>query len=80
MPFFLQYFLLYLEFFNKAKKVPKVMLFGCFLIVIFLSKLQIKNGLPSNFTSLQKCSANEFFNLETITSCHYIQHTKLHRI
>ena len=50
-----------------------------FLIVIFLLKLQIKDELPSNFTSLQKCSTNEFFNLETITSCHYIQHITLHR-
>ena len=46
-----------------------------FLIVI----LQIKDGLPSNFTSLQKYSTNEFFNLEIITSCHYIQHIILHR-
>ena len=50
-----------------------------FLIAIFLLKLQIKDGLPSNFTSLQKCLTNEFFNLETITSCHFIQHIILHR-
>ena len=50
-----------------------------FLIVIFLLKLQIKDGFPSNFTSLQKCSTNEFFNLETITSCHYIQHITMHK-
>ena len=49
-----------------------------FLIVIFILKLQIKDGLPSKFISLQKCSTNEFFNLETIT-CHYIQHIILHR-
>ena len=75
MPFFSQYFLLYLEFLTETKKVPMAM----FLIVIFLLKLQIKDGLPSNFTSLQKCSTNEFFNLETIRSCHYIQHIILHR-
>ena len=50
-----------------------------FLIVTFLLKLQIKNELSSNFTSLQKCSTNEFFNLETITSCHYVQHITLYR-
>ena len=42
-------------------------------------KTSIKDGLSPNFTSLQKCSTNEFFNLETITSCHYIQHIILHR-
>ena len=50
-----------------------------FLIVVFLLKLQIKDELASNFTSLQKCLTNEFFNLETITSCQYIQHIILHR-
>ena len=50
-----------------------------FLIAIFLLKLQIKDGFPSNFTSLQKCLTDEFFNLETITSCRFIQHIILHR-
>ena len=61
------------------KKVPKVGYLAMFLIVIFLLKLQIKDGLPPNFTSLQKCLTNEFFNLEITTSCHYIQHIILHR-
>ena len=34
---------------------------------------------PFSFTSLQICSTNEFFNLETTTSCHYIQHITLHK-
>ena len=55
------------------------MLFGYVSNCDISLKLQIKDGLPSNFTSLQKCSTNEFFNLETITSCHYIQHIILHR-
>ena len=50
-----------------------------FLIVIFPLKFQIKVRFPFNFTSLQKCSTNEFFNLETITSCYYIQHITLHK-
>ena len=49
-----------------------------FLIVIFLLKCQIKDK-PFSFTSLQICSTNEFFNLETTTSCHYIQDITLHK-
>ena len=48
-------------------------------IVIFLLKSQIKDGFPFNFTSIQKYSTNEFFNLKTIASCHYIQHIILHQ-
>ena len=47
--------------------------------MIYPLKFQIKDGFPFNFISLQKCSANEFFNLETMTSCHYIQHMTLHK-
>ena len=64
---------------NNTFFLIKLCYLAMFLIVIFLLKLQIKDGLPSKFTSLQKCSTNEFFNLETITSCHYIQHIILHR-
>ena len=45
--------------------------------MIFLPKSHIKDGFPFSFTSLQKCLINEFFNLETITLCHYIQHITL---
>ena len=41
---------------------------------ISFKNFQIKYGFPFSFTSLQKCSINDFFNLETITSCYYIQH------
>ena len=47
--------------------------------MILLLKGQSKDGFPFNFTSLQKCSTNEFFNLETIKPCHYIQHVTLHQ-
>ena len=78
--FFLVIFFVIFRVFNrKRRKYLKLCYLAMFLIVIFLLKLQIKDGLPSNFTSLQKCSTNEFFNLETITSCHYIQHIILHR-
>ena len=55
------------------KRQPKVVS-AIFLIVILPVKLEIKYGFPFNFTSFQKCLTNEFFNLETMTSCHYIQH------
>ena len=37
-------------------------------------KKKKKDGFPFKFPSSQKCSTNDFFNLETITSSHYIQH------
>ena len=78
--FFLVIFFVVFRVFNrKRRKYLKLCYLAMFLIVIFLLKLQVKDGLSSNFTSLQKCSINEFFNLETITSCHYIQHIILHR-
>ena len=78
--FFLVIFFVIFRVFNrKRRKYLKLCYLAMFLIVIFLLKLQIKYGLPSNFTSLQKFSTNEFFNLETVTSCHYIQHIILHR-
>ena len=78
--FFLVIFFVIFRVFNrKRRKYLKLCYLAVFLIVIFLLKLQIKDGLPSNFTSLQKCPTNEFFNLETITSCHYIHHIILHR-
>ena len=51
-----------------------------FLFVIYPFKFQIKGGFPFNFTSLQECWTNQLFNLETITSYHYIQHVTLHNI
>ena len=52
---------------RKQRKHLKLCYLAIFLIVILLLKFQIKDGFPFNFTSLQKCSTNEFFNLETIT-------------
>ena len=73
------FFVIFRVFNRKRRKYLKLCYLAMFLIVIFLLKLQIKDGLPSSFTSLQKCSTNEFFNLETITLCRYIQHIILHR-
>ena len=55
------------------------MLFGYFSNSDTYLKFQIKDRFTFNFTSLQKCSTNEFFNLETIISSHYIQHITLHQ-
>ena len=46
---------------------------------MFSLKFKTKDGFPFNFTFLQKYSENIFFNLETITSCHYIQNIILHK-
>ena len=64
---------------RKQRKHLKLCYLAIFLIVILLLKFQIKDGFPFNFTSLQKFSTNEFFNLETITLCYYIQHITLHQ-
>ena len=67
-------FVIFRVFNRKQREYLKLCYLAMFLIVIFLLKLQIKHGFPSDFTSLQKCSTNEFFSVETIISCHYIQH------
>ena len=78
--FFLVIVLVTFRYFNRKRKEHlKLCYLAIFLIAIILLKFQIKDGIPFNFTSLQKCSTNEFFNLETITSCHYIQHITLHQ-
>ena len=64
---------------RKRREYLKLCYLAVFLIVIYPLKFQIKNGFPFNFTFLQKCSTNEFFNLDTITSCHYIQHMTLYK-
>ena len=69
--------LIFRVFNRKRREHLKLCYLAIFLIVILLLKIQIEDGFPFNFTSLQKCSTNEFFNLETITWCHYIQHITL---
>ena len=44
-----------------------------------LVSIHVSPVYANSITSLQKCSTNEFFNLGTISSCHYSQHTILHR-
>ena len=78
--FFLVIILVIFRAFNRRwREHLKLCYLLIFLIVIFLLKCQIKDGFPFSFTSLQICSTNEFFNLETTTSCHYIQDITLHK-
>ena len=78
--FFLGIVLLIFRVFNrKWREHLKLYYLAIFLIVILLLKFEIQDGFPFIFTSLQKCSTNELFNLETITSGHYIQHIILHQ-
>ena len=72
--FLLIIFVIFRVFNRKQRDYLKLCYLAMFVIVIFPLKFQINVGFPFNFTSLQKCSTNEFFNLETITSCHYIQY------
>ena len=39
----------------------------------------MNHGFHFNFSLLQKCLKNGFFNLETLTPCRHIQHIKLHK-
>ena len=66
-------------FSRKRREHLKLCYLADFLLAIFLSKFQIKYGFLFNFNFLQKCPTNEFFNLETITPCHCIHHTTLHK-
>ena len=78
--FFLVIILVIFRVFNRRwREHLNLCYLAIFLIVIFLLKCQIKDVFPFSFTSLQICSTNEFFNLETTTSCHYIQHITLHK-
>ena len=72
-------FFIFRVFNRKRKEYLKLCYLAIFLILIFPLKFRIKDGFSFNFTSLQKCSTNDFFKLETITSCHYIQHITLHK-
>ena len=78
--FFLRIVLVIFRVFNrKQRKHLKLCYLAIFPIVMLLLKFQIKDRFPFSFTSLQKCSLNEFFNLQTITLCHYVQHITLHQ-
>ena len=62
--FFLVIILVIFRVFNRKRREHlKLCYLAIFLIVILLLKFQIKDGFPFNFTSLQECLTNEFFNI-----------------
>ena len=62
--FFLVIVLVIFRAFNRKRREQlKLCYLAIFLIVILLLKSQIKDGFPFNFTSLQICLTNEFFNI-----------------
>ena len=62
--FFLVIVLVIFRVFNRKRREHlKLCYLAIFLIVILLLKFQIKDGFPFNFTSLQECLTNEFFNI-----------------
>ena len=55
------------------------MLFPCFLVFDSFSKIPNQRWFSFQFFTLTKCPKNDFFNLETLTSCRHIQHITLHK-
>ena len=77
--FLVEVLVIFRVFMRKQRDHLKLSYLAIFLIVILLLKFKIEDGFPFSFTSLQKCSTNEFFNVGTITSHHYVQHITLHQ-
>ena len=55
------------------------MLFLCFLVFVSFFKIPNSMVFISFFSLLQKYPKNNFFNLETLTSCRHIQQIRLHK-
>ena len=64
--------LIFRVFSRKRREHLKLCYLAIFLFVILLLKFQIKNGFPFNFTSLKKCSTNEFFNFVFEKGLHFL--------
>ena len=73
-------FIIFRSFSRKQNKCLKLCYFSVFWFSIVSLKFQINNGFHFNFSLLQKCPKNDFFNLETLTFCRHIQHITLHKI
>ena len=67
-------FIIFRSFSRKQNKCLR----SCYFSIVSL-KFQINDCFHFNFSLLQKCSNNDFFNLETLTSCRHIQHITLHK-
>ena len=73
-------FIIFRSFSRKQNKCLRLCYLSVFWFSIVSLKSQINNGFCFNFLLLQKCPKNDFFNLETLTSCRHIQHITLHNI
>ena len=76
--FLIVIFIIFRSFSRKQNKCLRLCYFTVFWFSIVSLKFQINNGFHFNFSLLQKCQKNHFFNLETLTCCH-IQHITLHK-
>ena len=72
-------FIIFRSFSRKQNKCLRLCYFSVFWFLIVALKFQINKGFHFNFSLLQKCPKNDFFNLETLTSCCHIQHITLHK-
>ena len=59
--------------------MPKAMLSLCFVVFGSFFKIPNYRWFLSQFFTLTKCPKNDFFNLETLTSCRHIQYITLHK-
>ena len=71
-------FIVFRFFSRKQNKCPRLCYFSIFWFSIVSLKFQINDGFHFNFSLLRKCPENDFFNLETLSSCRYVQHITLH--
>ena len=72
-------FIIFRFFSRKLNKCLRLCYFSVFWFSIVSLKFQINDGFHFNFSLLQKCLKNDFFNLEVLTSCRHIQHITLHK-
>ena len=72
-------FIAFRFFSRNQNKCLRLCYFAVFWFSIVSLKFQINDGFHFNFSLLQKCLKNDFFNLETLTSLHHIQHITLHK-
>ena len=73
-------FIIFRSFSRKQNKCLRLCYLSVFWFSIVSLKFQINDGFCFNFSLLQKCPKNDFFNLETLISCRHIQHITSHKI
>ena len=77
--FLIRIFIVFRFFSRKQNKCLRFCYFVVFRFSIGSLKFQINDGFNFNFSLLQKCPKNDFFNFKFLTSCHHIQHITLHK-